>query len=75
MRLRSELVGQCRSLAHLDVDNNEIGDDGAGQLVVVHGQCESLAHLELDIFGIRAEGVRRLRESVPPGLSMLIDGL
>ena len=41
------VLGQCASLAHLDLCENRIGDEGAGRLAPVLGQCASLAHLDL----------------------------
>ena len=50
------VLGQCASLAHLNLRANGIGDEGAGRLAAVLGQCTSLAHLDLGGNGIRAEG-------------------
>ena len=41
------VLGQCASLAHLDLRYNWIGAEGAGRLAAVLGQCASLAHLNL----------------------------
>ena len=41
------VLGQCASLAHLNLVDNEIGDEGARRLAAVLGQCASLAHLDL----------------------------
>ena len=41
------VLGQCASLAHLDLRGNGIGAEGAGRLAAVLGQCASLAHLDL----------------------------
>ena len=41
------VLGQCASLAHLDLACNDIGAEGAGRLAGVLGQCASLAHLNL----------------------------
>jgi len=54
------VLGQCASLAHLDLGWNGIGDEGAGRLAAVLGQCASLAHLDLRGNGIGAEGAGRL---------------
>ena len=43
------VLGQCASLAHLDLGWNEIGAEGAGRLAAVLGQCASLAHLDPDV--------------------------
>ena len=50
------MLGQCASLAHMDLSENGIGDEGAGRLAAVLGQCTSLAHLDLDDNGIGDEG-------------------
>jgi Ran GTPase-activating protein (RanGAP) involved in mRNA processing and transport len=44
----------------LDLDNNDIGAQGAGRLAAVLGQCASLAHLDLGNNDIIAEGAGRL---------------
>ena len=36
------VLGQCASLAHLNLCANKIGDEGAGRLAAVLGQCASL---------------------------------
>ena len=54
------VLGQCASLAHLDLQGNGIGDEGAGRLAAVLGQCASLAHLDLGYNGIGAEGAGML---------------
>jgi Ran GTPase-activating protein (RanGAP) involved in mRNA processing and transport len=54
------VLGQCASLAHLDLRDNGIGAKGAGRLAAVLGQCTSLAHLDLGGNGIRDEGAGRL---------------
>jgi hypothetical protein len=54
------VLGQCASLAHLDLRGNEIGAEGAGRLAAVLGQCASLAHLDLGQNRIRDEGAGRL---------------
>ena len=43
------MLGQCASLAHLDLGRNEIRAEGAGRLAAVLGQCASLAHLDPDV--------------------------
>ena len=54
------VLGQCASLAHLDLGGNEIGAEGAGRLAAVLGQCASLEHLDLYGNEIGAEGAGRL---------------
>jgi len=53
------VLGQCASLAHLDLCYNRIGDEGAGRLAAVLGQCASLAHLDLGGNKIGDEGAGR----------------
>ena len=54
------VLGQCGSLAHLDLRSSRIGDQKAVRLAGVLGQCGSLAHLDLGRNSIGAEGVGRL---------------
>ena len=54
------VLGQSPSLAHLDLGNNNIGDEEAGWPAAVLGQCPSLAHLDLSYNNIGAEGAGRL---------------
>ena len=56
------VVGQCSSLAHLDVSFNAIREKGAVQLAGVLGQCPSLAHLDLGFNSPRGEGAEKLAE-------------
>ena len=51
------VLGQCGSLAHLDLGRSWIGNEGAGRLAGVLGQCRSLAHLDLSYNSIGAEGI------------------
>ena len=53
-------LGQCASLAYLDLSVNNIGDEGAESLATVLGQCASLAHLDLGRNRIGDEGAGRL---------------
>ena len=57
------LLGQCGSLAHLDLGGHGIGDEEVGRLAGVLGECRSLAHLNLSVNSIGAEGAGRLRAS------------
>ena len=66
------MLGQCASLAHLNLDNNNIRAEGAGRLVEVLEQCTSLAHLDLDSNNIGAEGVGKLVEVLDSPTSILI---
>ena len=43
----AEVIGECSSLAHLNLNGNEIGAEGAERLAAVLGKCASLAHLDL----------------------------
>ena len=47
VRMLAGVLGQCSSLAMLNLENNNIGDEGAGRLAGVLGQCSSLATLDL----------------------------
>ena len=49
------VLGQCRSIAHLDLSYNGIGAEGAGLLAVVLGQCPLIAYLDLGHNDIGAE--------------------
>ena len=42
------MLGQCSSLATLNLADNGIGDEGATSLAGVLGQCSSLASLNLE---------------------------
>ena len=46
-RSLAEVLGQCSSLATLDLGANDIGAEGAGSLAGVLGQCLSLTKLDL----------------------------
>ena len=54
------MLGQCASLAHLNLGYNGIGAEGARRLAAVLGQCASLAHLDLSRNRIGDEGAGRL---------------
>ena len=54
------MLGQCGAVAHLNLQDNGIGADGAGRLAGVLGQCGALAHLDLGSNGIGADGAGRL---------------
>ena len=56
----SGVLGQCSSLATLDLGYNNIGAEGAGSLAGVLGQCSSLATLDLAQNDIGTEGARSL---------------
>ena len=40
------MLGQCPSLAHLDLGGNDIEAEGVGRLAAVLGHCPSLARLD-----------------------------
>jgi hypothetical protein len=44
------MMGQCTSLAHLDLNFNQIEKDGAESLAGVLAQCPAMAHLILSSF-------------------------
>eukprot|EP00961_Rhodomonas_salina_P094463 1271169-Rhodomonas_salina.1 len=54
------LLGECKALTHLDLNDNDIGKRGAGRLAGVLGKCKALTHLDLSRNLIRAEGAGRL---------------
>ena len=58
------MLGQCSSLAKLDLSYNSIGDEGAGRLAGVLGQCSSLAELHLEGNGIGADAEAMLLSSI-----------
>ena len=47
MERLAAVLGQCASLAHLNLRGNSLGAEGAGRLAAVLPQCASLAHLDL----------------------------
>ena len=57
------VLGQCPSLAHLNLGGNFIGDEGAGRLAAVLGQCSSLAHLYLNDNSIGDEVAAKIQMS------------
>ena len=70
-------LGQCSSLAELNLKNNCIGywspsQEGARRLAGVLGQCSSLQKLNLESNGIDSGGIAMLRACWPgaSGLSM-----
>eukprot|EP00961_Rhodomonas_salina_P242004 3269221-Rhodomonas_salina.1 len=44
-------AGECKALAHLDLELNRVGDEGAGRLADALGECKALAHLNLTCAG------------------------
>ena len=54
------MLGQCSSLATLNLGENDIGAEGAGSLAGVLGQCSALATLNLGSNVIGAAGARSL---------------
>ena len=57
------MLGQCPALAHLNLRNNWIGEDGVGKLAEVLPRCPALAYLNLEYNGIGDAGAKRLIES------------
>ena len=67
------VLGQCCSLAVLNLQRNRIGAEGAGRLAGVLGQCSSLAKLDLSVNGIDNEGIAMLRACWPGGSGLEIN--
>ena len=59
--LLAGVLGECKALVHLDLEYNDIDDEGAVRLVGVLGERKALAHLNLEGNKIGAEGKARLR--------------
>jgi hypothetical protein len=68
------VLGQCSSLAVLDLEYNRIGAKGAGRLAGVLGQCSSLTKLDLSRNEIDDDGIAMLRECWPGDSGLEIDG-
>jgi Ran GTPase-activating protein (RanGAP) involved in mRNA processing and transport len=67
------MMGQCTSLAHLDLNFNQIGNAGAETLAGVPGQCPTLVYLDLrSNNGIGSETTSRLRTECRGTLSSLL---
>jgi len=66
------VLGQCSSLATLDLGYNYIGDEGAGRLAGVLGQCSSLATLDLEGNDIGDEGIAMIRMSIPDRVQLSV---
>ena len=58
----AEVMGQCASLADLDLHLNFIGDKEAGRLAGMLKKCASLAYLDLAITNIEDDRAGRLAE-------------
>ena len=65
VRMLSGVLGQCSSLATLDLGENHIGDEGARSLAGVLGQCSSLATLDISCNEIEDEGIAMIRTNIP----------
>ena len=65
------MLEQCSSVATLDLEYNDIGEEGAVILAGVLGQCSSLATLDLGDNGIGPEGARILVGAKIPGLKLI----
>ena len=58
------MLGQCGSLAYLNLIVNSIGQEGAGRLARVLGmRVVSLAHLDLSVNSITAGGFEVLQSA------------
>jgi Ran GTPase-activating protein (RanGAP) involved in mRNA processing and transport len=68
----SGVLGQCSSLATLDLGYNNIGAEGAGSLAGVLGQCSSLATLDLEGNDIGDEGIAMIRMSIPDRVQLSV---
>ena len=54
------MLGQCSSLAVLNLTRKRTGDKGAGRLAGALGQCSTLTALSVAVNGIGGEGFRSL---------------
>ena len=54
------VLGQCSSLAELNLGGNDLGREGVGMLAGVLGQCSALTKLDLCDNRMGAEGAGRL---------------
>ena len=66
------MLGQCSSLATLNLRYNGIGAEGAGRLAGVLGQCSSLATLDLEGNDIGDEGIARIIMSIPDRVQLSV---
>jgi len=66
------LLGQCSSLAMLNLERNNIGSEGATSLAGVLGQCSSLATLDLEGNDIGDEGIAMIRMSIPDRVQLSV---
>ena len=66
------VLGQCSSLASLNLAVNDIGAEGAGSLSGVLGQCSSLTRLYLGDNDIGEEGTALIRTSVRDTVELLL---
>ena len=64
------VIPQCASLAHLDLGNNTIRDDGTERLEEVLAQCTSHDHLNLDSIG--DDGAARLAAVLQNRVSLVM---
>ena len=72
VRILARVLGQCSSLATLNLRYNNIGDEGAGRLAGVLGQCSSLATLDLGGNDIGDEGIAMIRMSIPDRVQLSV---
>ena len=66
------MLGQCSSLAVLNLQHNDIGAEGADRLAGVLAQCSSLAVLKLAGNRIGADGAGRLADVLGQCLSLAV---
>jgi len=52
-----EVLSDCKALAHLDLHEGRLGDEGAGELAWARGECKALTHLALTENNIGAAAV------------------
>ena len=67
------VLGQCSSLAELNLAGNGIRSEGAGRLAGVLGQCSSLAELDLSYNGIDNDGIAMLQACWPGDSGLCLD--
>ena len=67
------MLGQCSSLAELNLADNGIGDEGAWMLAEELWQCSSLTKLDLSCNDIDDDGIATLRECWPGDSGLEID--
>ena len=66
------VLGQCSSLATLNLRYNDIGAEGSTRLAGVLGQCSSLATLDLEGNDIGDEGIAMIRMCIPDRVQLWV---